>query len=104
MTIPEKMRGVLGRSLVASKELAAKGALRVGCAHMKSRIERLHSKLGYEVYFQLVDMGNATISRSNLFVNDTLDEIKSLHSRPNAPRPNILAANSADASRSRIPA
>ena len=71
MTFAEKMKDMIDKGVVASrdlakkasekaKELGAKGVLKLEIAQLESQAEKLVAKLGAEVYASLVDRKAAT--------------------------------------------
>jgi hypothetical protein len=92
MTFTEKLSGVLSKGFEVTRkfakkagketnELAAKGALKIETAQMKSHADKLLAKLGGEVYSKLVDMKETSINRQNPLIDGILIEIKALRSK-----------------------
>ena len=89
MTFAEKMKDMIDKGVVASrdlakkasekaKELGAKGVLKLEIAQLESQAEKLVAKLGAEVYTSLVERGDANVSRDNPAVAGALKEIEGL--------------------------
>ncbi|OHD72816.1 MAG: hypothetical protein A2177_09130 [Spirochaetes bacterium RBG_13_68_11] len=89
MTFAEKMKDMIDKGVVASRELAkkasekakelgAKGVLKLEIAQLESQAEKLIAKLGAEVYASMVERKAVNVSRDNPAVADALKEIESL--------------------------
>jgi len=92
MTFAEKMRDLVDKGLVASrdlarkasekaKELGAKGVLKLEIAQLESQAEKLVQKLGAEVYASLVERGAASVSRGDPAIAGVVKEIESLRTQ-----------------------
>jgi hypothetical protein len=92
MAVTKRLHSAFIKGLAATRDLAdragkklndtaTKGALRLEGAQLKSRANKLHAKLGKEVYLRLVDMNKSTVSRENSLISELLDEIKGLRSK-----------------------
>ena len=89
MTFAEKMKDMIDKGVVASrdlakkasekaKELGAKGVLKLEIAQLESQAEKLVGKLGAEIYASLVDRKVATVSRDDPAIAGVLKEIEGL--------------------------
>jgi hypothetical protein len=89
MTFAERMKDMIDKGVVASrdlakkagekaKELGAKGVLKLEIAQLESQAEKLVGKLGAEVYTSLVERGSAAVSRDDPAVAGVLKEIEGL--------------------------
>ena len=92
MTFASKMRGIIDKSVVASKNLARKakgkardysamGALKIEIMGLKSEEAKLIASLGNEVYSTLVDKSHATVSRTTPTIHAMLTKIEGLRLR-----------------------
>ena len=89
MSFSERMKEMIDRGLVASrdfarkagdkaKELGEKGLLKIDIAQLESHAEKLIAKLGAEVYASMVDRNVETVSRDTVAINSILKEIEGL--------------------------
>jgi hypothetical protein len=89
MTFAEKMKDMIDKGVVASrdlakkasekaKELGAKGVLKLEIAQLEAQAEKLVAKLGAEVYTSLVERKAASVSRDDAAVAAAVKEIESL--------------------------
>ena len=89
MSFSERMKDMIDKGLVASrdfakkagekaKELGEKGVLKLEIAQLESRAEKLVAKLGAEVYASMVDRNVATVSRDTVAISSILKEIEDL--------------------------
>jgi hypothetical protein len=87
MTFADKMKDMIDKGIVASrdlarkasekaKELGAKGVLKLEIAQLESQAEKLVGKLGAEIYTGLVERGRAAVSRDDPEVAGILKEIE----------------------------
>ena len=89
MSFSERMKELIDRGLVASrdfakkagekaKELGEKGLLKIDIAQLESHAEKLIAKLGAEVYASMVDRNVETVSRDTAAISSILKEIEGL--------------------------
>jgi hypothetical protein len=89
MSFSERMRDMIDKGLVASrdlakkagekaKELGEKGVLKLDIAQLESRAEKLIAKLGAEVYASMVDRNVQTVSRDTEAISSILKQIEEL--------------------------
>jgi len=89
MSFSERMKELIDRGLVASrdfakkagekaKELGEKGLLKIDIAQLESQAEKLIAKLGAEVYASMVDRNVETVSRDTAAISSILKEIEGL--------------------------
>jgi hypothetical protein len=89
MTFAEKMKDMIDKGVVASrdlakkasekaKELGAKGVLKLEIAQLEAQAEKLVAKLGAEVYANLVERKAASVSRDDPALTGVLKEIEGL--------------------------
>jgi len=89
MSFSERMKEMIDRGLVASrdfakkagekaKELGEKGLLKIDIAQLESQAEKLIAKLGAEVYASMVDRNVETVSRDTAAISSILKEIEGL--------------------------
>jgi len=89
MSFSERMRDMIDKGLVASrdfakkagekaKELGEKGVLKLEIAQLESRAEKLVAKLGAEVYASMVDRNVQTVSRDTEAISSILKQIEEL--------------------------
>ena len=89
MSFSERMRDMIDKGLVASrdfakkasekaKELGEKGVLKLEIAQLESRAEKLIAKLGAEVYASMVDRNVQTVSRDTEAISSILKQIEEL--------------------------
>jgi hypothetical protein len=89
MTFADKMKDMIDKGVVASrdlakkagekaKELGSKGVLKLEIAQLESHAEKLVAKLGAEVYASLIDRKAASVSRDDSSVAGVLKEIEGL--------------------------
>ena len=81
MEFGKRIKDFLARGVTASKDLVAKGALKIKSAELKSRAEALYTELGTETYDRLVYQDKATISRESPIIVGLLEEIKAIRLR-----------------------
>ena len=89
MSFSERMKEMIDKGLVASrdfakkagekaKELGEKGLLKIDIAQLESQAEKLIAKLGAEVYASMVDRNVETVSRDTAAISSILKEIEGL--------------------------
>ncbi len=89
MTFAEKMKDMIDKGVVASrdlakkasekaKELGAKGVLKLEIVQLESQAEKLVAKLGAEVYAGLVERKAASVSSGDPAIAGALKEIERL--------------------------
>lgn len=89
MTFSEKMQGIINKGAAVSrdlagkarektKELGAKGVLKIELFQLETHAEKLIAKLGNEVYSSLVDRNQSTVSRDTPAIRTILDDIEGL--------------------------
>jgi len=89
MSFSERMKGLIDKGLVASrdfakragekaKELGEKGVIKIEIAQLESHAEKLVAKLGAEVYASMVDRNVETVSRDTAAISSILKEIEGL--------------------------
>jgi hypothetical protein len=89
MTFAEKMKDMIDKGVVASrdlakkasekaKELGEKGVIKIEIAQLESQAAKLVAKLGAEVYAGLVERGSASVSRDDPAITGMLKEIEGL--------------------------
>ena len=89
MTFSEKMQGIINKGAAASKDLAfkarektrelgAKGVLKIEIFQLQAHAEMLIAKLGNEVYASLIDRNQSTISRDTPAIRGIINEIEGL--------------------------
>jgi hypothetical protein len=89
MTFAEKMKDMIDKGVVASrdlakkasekaKELGAKGVLKLEIVQLESQAEKLVAKLGAEVYASLVERKAASVSGGDPAIAGAVKEIERL--------------------------
>jgi hypothetical protein len=78
MAFVEKMQGIINKGVAGAKDLGAKGVLKVEIMQLQSRVEKLVTRLGNEVYTEFVDGNHATVSRESPLIQGILKEIAGL--------------------------
>jgi len=92
MTFAEKMKDMVDKGLVASrdlakkasekaKELGTKGVIKLEIVQLESQAEKLVEKLGAEVYASLVERGAASVTRDDPTISGVLKEIEGLRAQ-----------------------
>ena len=89
MSFSERMKEMIDKGLVASRdfakkagekarELGEKGMIKIEIAQLESHAEKLVAKLGAEVYASMVDRNVETVSRDTAAISSILKEIEGL--------------------------
>ena len=89
MSFSERMKEMIDKGLVASRdfakkagekarELGEKGMIKIEIAQLESHAEKLVAKLGAEVYASMVDRNAQTVSRDTAAISSILKEIEGL--------------------------
>ena len=92
MTFSEKMQGIINKGAAVSRDLAfkardksrelgAKGVLKVEIFQLETHAEKLIAKLGNEVYASLMDRNQATVGKDSPAIKGILDEIEALRTQ-----------------------